>query len=133
MLRLSVPHISLAEGQVQAVLVQATKANDCLEVWLCSFSSLDTSGSKCTMPWLLYSQENRSQYPLNRMPDGPQNKSGCFGEEQNKLCKLSLYILHIPRTIFEKYYSIHSIFEKTGYVQKEYYWHKILPQLIFQL
>lgn len=57
------------------------------------------------------------------MPDGPQNKSGCFGEEQNKLCKLSLYILYIPsklslyilyipRTVFEKYYSIHSIFEK---------------------
>jgi len=75
------------------------------------------------MPWLLYSWENRSQYPLNRMPDGPQNKSGCFGEEQNKLCKLSLYILYIPsklslyilyipRTVFEKYYSIHSIFEK---------------------
>jgi len=57
------------------------------------------------------------------MPDGPQNKSGCFGQEQNKLHKLSLYILYIPsklslyilyiqRTVFEKHYSIYSIFEK---------------------
>ena len=46
MLRHSVSNISLA-GQVQAVLVQATKVYDCLKVWLCSFSSLDTSGSKC--------------------------------------------------------------------------------------
>jgi hypothetical protein len=85
------------------------------------------------MPWLLYSWENRPQYPLNMMPDGPQNKSGCFGEEQNKLHKLSLYIQYIPKIIFEKHYSIHSIFEKIGYVEKEYYWHKILQQLIFQL
>jgi hypothetical protein len=64
------------------------------------------------MPWLLSYWKNRPQHPMNRIPDRPQNKLGCFGEEENKLCKLSLYNLYIPRTVVEKHYSIHIPFLK---------------------
>lgn len=81
------------------------------------------------MPWLLYSWENRPQYPLNRMPDGLQNKSGCFREEQNKLRKLSLcilsipsnlslYILYIPRTVFEKTIPYIPFFKKKVHTER---------------
>jgi hypothetical protein len=83
------------------------------------------------MPWLLYASSNSPQYPLNRMLDGPQNKCGCFGEEQNKLSRLLLYLLYMPRNVFGKHVYTHYIFGKIGYFQKGYYWHKILQQLTF--
>jgi hypothetical protein len=34
-------------------------------------------------PQLLYPRGNRSQYPLDTRLGGPQNQSGCYGEEKN--------------------------------------------------
>jgi len=37
-------------------------------------------------PWLFYMEKKNSHYPMNRMLDGPQSWSGCFGKRRRISC-----------------------------------------------